>query len=248
MPIDEANGLLCAVDAVAGGTQCALNLEKGILANVTNVRLQPHNTGPDKAISRGILVSDAAHDELDLDNTVHHPERYAGYNLLKCNLLTHRVEYITNNTQWTGPKVSVFTEGSHAVSNSYLNDETWPKVVHLKKRLEASMESVSEGVEIETFMETVAQPLNDASFGLTSAPANMSTIATAYPLLKDSEVDLQDGVWVSSNTPHGEFRTRYQTVVASEVTEDGKTLVHYWYRGTNSPTDHDKWSKFTYSY
>ena len=250
--IAEVDRLLCAVDEEAGGTQSALNFADGVVANLTNVRLQPTNAGVDPPVSRGLLVKGAALGHLDLPTVAKERHRYAGFNLLRCVLGREtgpRCEYVTNCEQWQGTGadgVEVLEgEGVHCVSNSYLNDDSWPKVRHLKTRLQGVVDALPDDVPIEHLMEAVAAPLCDDDVGAEGhIPENMSATPEAH---LEYEAALQKGVWVSAQVPNDVFRSLFQTVVVSEVTPEGDTAVHYWYRSTHTATEHGSWRKFQYT-
>ena len=240
-PIEERGGILCARDMQAGGAQTMFNTKTGILSSLTNVRTQPGKGGER---SRGKIVEDAVVYEQEIMEEIGKVRsQYAGFNLLRVNLKNNVAKYVTNNTSWQGEDVTQLPMGTHCVSNSYLNDFTWEKVDYLKNTLESIVKESPADTSVDSFMESITEPLCHSS-GFVNYPPAMNDAST-NPYAK-VEAQLQQGVWVSTPTPGNDiFRTLFQTAVAVEDTSDG-LMCHYWYRGTMTPNEHSKWVKFTY--
>eukprot|EP01063_Lacrimia_lanifica_P021804 TRINITY_DN2937_c1_g2_i1.p1 TRINITY_DN2937_c1_g2~~TRINITY_DN2937_c1_g2_i1.p1 ORF type:complete len:281 (+),score=89.72 TRINITY_DN2937_c1_g2_i1:113-955(+) len=248
MPLREEpeKGLLCARDAQAGGAQTMLNIRDGVLSTLTNVRMQQGNRAGTTPRSRGLLVEDAALGRPIDVATVH---EYAGFNLMRCHLktATPSVDYYTNCVGWGGDPLTRMAPGASCVSNSFMNDASWPKVTHLQAALERCADQpAAQAGSAGELMDQLAELLGETN--VIASPSELPPQILADSPYGAAETDLQKGIWVSAQLPQDVFRTLAQTVVVSEHNEADPEhpTVHYWYRTTESPTEHGEWTKFSY--
>eukprot|EP01065_Artemidia_motanka_P002367 TRINITY_DN11125_c0_g1_i1.p1 TRINITY_DN11125_c0_g1~~TRINITY_DN11125_c0_g1_i1.p1 ORF type:complete len:309 (+),score=64.24 TRINITY_DN11125_c0_g1_i1:48-974(+) len=272
----DGDGVLCARDAKAGGTQCGLHVQKGLFAVLTNVRTQ--RTGakgyPEPPPSRGRVVADALRDAdfafpaapdkpADAADWPHPPAAaYAGFNLFQLALRgadAPTVKYWTSSAAWEGSQAAQEgglrvgdEDGVHCCSNSQLDDGTWPKVCHLRARLADAAESAlppadSAGEwDIRSAMDKLGDTLCDTP-GLTGYPPELDDPAVnAYTPM---EKQLQSGIWVRGVMPDGSVhRTRFQTVCVVERIDADTLRAHVWYRSTSAPDAHGAWEVHTHDF
>eukprot|EP00659_Diplonema_papillatum_P011586 gene11586-17848_t len=206
-PIRQEEDIVAARDEIGHGYQTALNVKNGILASLTNIRAQPHGTGHR---SRGLLVEDAAY-QRPIDDIAR--EVYAGFNLITADLKKGVVEYRTNHVDWKGPDVMRIKRGAHCMSNTYLDDASWPKVFRLKERLVDTFQAlVQKGSDVsaEEVLEAVAEPLCDTP--------------------EEGDCEMYANAWATATDDLNVFRTRFQTVVLCEALkpedDDSPIRVH----------------------
>eukprot|EP01001_Neometanema_parovale_P007865 NODE_4152_length_1108_cov_80.694416_g3955_i0.p1 GENE.NODE_4152_length_1108_cov_80.694416_g3955_i0~~NODE_4152_length_1108_cov_80.694416_g3955_i0.p1 ORF type:complete len:328 (-),score=69.46 NODE_4152_length_1108_cov_80.694416_g3955_i0:125-1048(-) len=236
------NNVLCGVDGVYGGTWMALNVETGELAVLTNVRCNWEKA--DDIQPRGKLVElfvTASSAELESVNIDH----YGPMNIVHGNIFPTdpAMTYYSNNPKHRREK-EVVGEGSHCVSNSWLDDSTWPKVSWLSSKLESVLQEKGDG-PLSDLIEALNGLLcaTDVAPDESTHPAAMfgEGLATSKPAV---EHRLQRHIFLPPDSP---FRTRQQTIILTEILEDdpSKLRVHYYYRHTEENTD-SEYTKFTY--
>ncbi|KAL0476268.1 Tango2, partial [Acrasis kona] len=193
--IEESTGILCGRDMSAGGTWCGLHTKTGDFSVLTNV-FEP-NRKPSVAhpISRGRLVETFINGEYerDVDKSILPDwESYMGFNLVFGNLYRFAREqqkinageknahqpsiyYLSNRSSSSPsthqePKVQRLSQGVHVVSNSYMDDTSWPKVKFLKQEMEKILTQTN-----KTF---TPREMRD----------HMARLLTSRPLLPESQV------------------------------------------------------------
>eukprot|EP01062_Namystynia_karyoxenos_P067038 TRINITY_DN60938_c0_g1_i1.p2 TRINITY_DN60938_c0_g1~~TRINITY_DN60938_c0_g1_i1.p2 ORF type:complete len:311 (+),score=81.21 TRINITY_DN60938_c0_g1_i1:85-1017(+) len=260
------DGVLCARDVQAGGTQCGIDTATGLFAALTNVRKQREAGAgwPSPPPSRGAVVSAALRDPgLSFppagepgaagEGPLQPAPAYAGFNLFQVALSERApsVRYWTNSRDWTGPAEAQTTgmrlseAGYHCCSNSWLDDASWPKVRHLKARMQEVCEA--EGVLPE---QAVWDPQHTAD-ALGAILCDTPGLGDYPPELDDAQVNhyapmekqLQSNIWVRGEMPGlGVHRTRFQTVLVAERGGcAGRLVAHVWYRSTDAPDKHGDW-------
>jgi uncharacterized protein with NRDE domain len=141
-------------DIRGGGTWMGLNVVTGVFVTLTNVRraLPPASDGVPQRSSRGLLVVklltedcsflDSAASASSIGGKLDLSDVYGGFNCVIARLHSTTVLTITNchsllaasepTTAWA----EHVAPGSHAMSNSFFNDESWAKVRHVRSGME----------------------------------------------------------------------------------------------------------------
>ena len=164
-PLSQVGPLLCASDALRGGTWMGVNTETGLFVALTNVRSRHDgrsegNQSGDPP-SRGILVRAALEGRacslpalaaVGEGGTVALGDEYAGFNLVVAHLDGQRAHLVTNrpplgvaaaahptHLQGACPSgtavVTQIPAGVHALSNTFLDDAHSVKVAWLREEL-----------------------------------------------------------------------------------------------------------------
>jgi len=256
LPLQEENEnqITCARDGQAGGSQCMYHITHGILAILTNIRLQ--SSSPSSSLfhdqkqqrrrrSRGLLVQDAAFQSNENNNEKEETYVYEGFNLLKCNLKSNTVEYVTNHSSKTNNNKNEnycqrIKEGTHCLSNSFLNDDDWPKVVHLRHALQSKLSALfcntTTIVDTNEFMSQLVDLLNETNVFpndknidevRNKLPKEMMTEKNKY---HEYEYELQKGIYVSVDlkslfSSKQEEQHTTTTTVANDDDEDERSTI-----------------------
>jgi uncharacterized protein with NRDE domain len=174
---------LCGRDLAAGGTWCGLHATSGHFAVLTNVFEPCAVPMTNNLTSRGKLVEMFIKGHFDLNSPSLLPnwKDFMGFNLLFGNVTNFIDEvnkprtptddeepslYFISNRSFTSPAqpqepfITPIREGVHCVSNSYLNDEEWPKVQYLRNEMEKVVQSeVNRNASAQELCEQLAQLL-----------------------------------------------------------------------------------------
>jgi uncharacterized protein with NRDE domain len=250
--------IACGLDSLYAeqcGTWLGVNVHNGDFAVLTNV-LESHFIRKDH-LSRGVLVSNVIQNIKASDNFLK-PEqalRFSGYNLIFGNLLEGKLRYTTNRKLQSPPSFADIvpsidiTDGVHCVSNSYLNDETWPKVKFLRESLKKLTEKLPAHITAEQLRDELAMLLcSRPQFPIEQLPGyilselklmdkliegSVTKVPERYQdldknelkILKIDLLEAQRNIFVHSDTE----KTRSQTIIL--VHKSG--LIHYFYRNTD---------------
>jgi uncharacterized protein with NRDE domain len=160
-------------------------------------------------------------------------QQFNGFNLFYGNLFEEKVElnFITNRSSDFPPKIQApkpitLQSGIHTVSNSSLNDLSWPKVKSLTTAVRTKLESLK-GKELkpkEMCLE-LAECINQTQ--------SFQTIPKQYEIFNHiAEHAGLKHVWV----PGKLYKTRSQTIILKH--KDG--TVYYYYRNTDNLDDGSK--------
>lgn len=181
--------LLFSKDVLGGGTWMGLNIRIGTFVTLTNVRALEADPAPLPRASRGLLVVRILSGDISLARLVEAASRgpgggaidlgaaYGPFNLVASGLfdaepvavvLSNRLPPDAARAEGCGPGLaspsaawaSLVTEGTHALSNSFFDDERWAKVRYLRSALQ----------RLEPQFAT-SPPLQSTSMARLSAPA-----------------------------------------------------------------------------
>ncbi|KAL0488960.1 transport and golgi organization protein [Acrasis kona] len=247
--LEKETQIICGRDMTAGGTWCGIHSKTGQFAVLTNV-YEP--TTKKNLTSRGKLVDlFIKGNSADSKNILSNWTDFMGYNLLFGNvkefLRPNNKEqpclYFASNrtctfpTQPVEPTLHKLHDGVHCVSNSFLNDESWPKVKYLREELEKALKDQ-----------------NNANLSAQEMCDQLSHLLTCRPLFPldqikqhiidqcNSEVSTSGEKVITSPSDEimkivqnvfvdykNEIKTRSQTIML--VHKSGST--HYFYRNTD---------------
>lgn len=137
-----SHNLICGRDLQAKGTWAGLNVQSGNCAALTNGR-DPHTTATAAVqfpLSRGALVMDTL---LGLPAAQRH--LYGPFNLVHFNAFDPHVPDVHYMASDAVHDTVLQGRGVHALSNSFLNDMTWPKVCWLRTQGQLLLQDLDEG-------------------------------------------------------------------------------------------------------
>ena len=179
----DADGILLSRDLRSGGTWLGLNTRTRVYASLTNVRDKKSPPNPAAAPSRGMLVISVLRGSaLQPQNlaslcdasatgeaTVELDGDYAGFNLVVAALdslpaivivISNRINGVpTGRAQVIARRVD---PGIHAVSNSFLDDESWGKVAWVRQHLQSTLPSWCSANDA-TIVDSTGTPATDVS-------------------------------------------------------------------------------------
>lgn len=279
--LDKDTGILCARDLQGGGTWCGYNTKTGAFAVLTNVDDDPYQ--PSQGIrhhSRGAIVNDLlrapSQNKQEFYNQFLRDEKwlsgYRGFNIVCGNMKsvcceprdeTH-VYCMTNRSfvkekHWpnvSGPFVEELQRGTFCVSNSFLNDESWTKVAHLKQQMEKVMERVnSEDLGLIQIRDLFGSLLNirclDPKYEETVLPPHCTQVENMTQFQLDNEmIDVHsfNNIFVNYRGKELSWVTRAQTIIIGE----SNGTAHYFYRNcdgvSHDPSSTDaQWDHCTFA-
>lgn len=134
-PVALCGDVLCGLDGLHGGTWAGFHPASGTVAVLTNVRTQDTYRRPQ---SRGALVLDVLRGVGAPEGEVRHS--YGPYNVLQADLYAAQPRVVWRCCPQQGMEDEAcyvdntpLSSGVHALSNSYLDDTSWPKVRFLRE-------------------------------------------------------------------------------------------------------------------
>lgn len=151
------SNVLCGVDGEKRGTWCGVNVATGNAVFLTNWRT--HDLQPAK-YSRGTLVMDLleGHDPWDGGSRSRH--EFGPHNVIRCNVFDPDVP-VLYETSVDGHD-RVLEPGVYALSNSTLDDLTWPKVKWLKEQATRVIEEMQDSTDAMELLDALGALLMNA--------------------------------------------------------------------------------------
>lgn len=203
--------ILCGQDIRAKGTWCGINIT-GHTVFLTNIRRceAEDETNPE-LISRGTLVMEHLK-----GLEPQQKERYGMHNIIKTNLFEEADSVVYDSTF---SNTSVLEQGVHVVSNSEMDDMTWPKVKWLKQKVEELVKTFPTDYKPEGKVE-------DCELMVKLGQLMTTTQRIPYEKVDESLTEKERILRGSVCFDLGDYGTRSQTVAMRAGDE-----VHYMFRG-----------------
>ena len=152
---EEENDIICGIDGLKHGTWCGVNVASGDAVFLTNYRT--FDAAPSK-LSRGTLVMDHLEGK-DPFRDNHTRGEFGLHNVVRFNVFNADLPVlyessVTENTRELRP-------GVYALSNSTLDDLSWPKVAWLKTEAARIIDEMRNVDDANTVADRLADLLLD---------------------------------------------------------------------------------------
>ena len=133
-----------------GGTWCGVNIKDGDFCMLTNCWSNKMNP-VENPITRGFIVSHfLTKEEVDFTYLRKDYDKYQGFNLIYGNVFdSNSFVYESNRTETIPQKKQIpiektLKDGIHVLTNSFINDTTWPKTEILTNQLKEYFNEIKE--------------------------------------------------------------------------------------------------------
>ena len=252
--IELKGDILCCKDLRKEGTWAGLNVKSGRFVVLTNVRLTKDldSTG---FKSRGQLVQQFLHQDAErLEES--EMKLYPPFNLIYGNLFHSKPKMVVISNAHHFPQhvhqphlfqsFLTIENGDHAISNSFVNDLSWPKVDYLRSNIS---EILSKEELAFPFLNQELKGEEVASTKLVSELQSLLTSKPNFPAEKhpkfvsnhgpEMEHQLQKDLFVE--IPSQKYQTRSQTIV---LKPKNSKYIHYLFRKTETSAS-EAWKVFS---